>query len=95
MSYQPQPQGYPVQPNNGMGVASMVLGIVGLVFSFLPFIGVIAWPLVILGVIFGAVGINKAGQVPGMPKGTAIAGLTCSLVGLVICILWVAVWTPL
>lgn len=86
--YPPQP--YPVQQSNGMGITALVLGIVGLVFSFVPIIGVIAWPLVILGVIFGAVGINKAGRAPGMPKGTAIAGLTCSLVGLAICIIWAA-----
>jgi hypothetical protein len=89
MAYQPQPQpAYQAQPANGMAVASMVLGIVGLVFSFIPFIGVIAWPLVILGIIFGGVGISKANQVPGSPKGMAIAGLTCSIVGLVICIIW-------
>ena len=91
MSYQPQPQhGYQVQPSNGKGVTSMVLGIIGLIFSFIPIIRLIAWPLVILGIIFGGVGINTAGQVPGMPKATAIAGLACSLVGLAICILWVA-----
>ncbi|GAB3452433.1 DUF4190 domain-containing protein [Actinophytocola sediminis] len=92
-NYPQQPQGYPapghyVPPTNGMGVASLVLGIVGLLFSFLPWIGVLAWPMVILGTIFGGVGISKAGRTPGMPKGLAIAGLVCSLVGLVICVLW-------
>jgi len=91
MAYQPQPQpAYQAQPSNGMAVASMVLGIVGLVFSFIPIIGVIAWPLVILGIIFGGVGLSKANEVPGSPKGMAIAGLTCSLVGLLICIIWAA-----
>jgi hypothetical protein len=86
--YPPQP--YVAQPSNGMGVTSLVLGIVGLLFSFVPVIGVIAWPLVILGTIFGGVGISKANQVPGMPKGMAVAGLVCSLVGLAICIIWAA-----
>jgi hypothetical protein len=88
MAYQPQPQAYPAQPSNSMGVTSLVLGIVGLVFSFIPVIGVIAWPLVILGIIFGGVGINKANQVPGMQKGMAIAGLVCSIVGLAMCLIW-------
>lgn len=90
---QGQPHPAPVYyapPTNGMGVTALVLGIVGLVFSFIPVIGVIAWPLVILGVIFGGVGISKAGKAPGTPKGTAVAGLTCSLVGLVICLFWLA-----
>jgi len=91
MAYQPQPQqAYPAQPNNGLAVASLVLGIVGLVFSFVPIIGVIAWPLVILGIIFGGIGISKANEVPGTSKGMAVAGLTCSIVGLVVCIIWVA-----
>ena len=91
MAYQPQPQpAYQSQPANGMAVAALVCGIVGLVFSFVPIIGVIAWPLVILGIIFGGVGLSKANQVPGAPKGMAVAGLTCSIVGLVICIIWAA-----
>lgn len=89
MTYQPQPQqAYPAQPSNGMAVTSLVLGILGLLFSFIPIIGVIAWPMVILGVVFGGIGINKAGQVPGTSKGMAIAGLVCSIIGLVICIIW-------
>lgn len=93
-NYHPQQQGYPAPgyyapPTNAMGTASLVLGIVGLVFSFIPIIGVIAWPLVVLGVVFGGVGINKANSTPGMPKGMAVAGLTCSLVGLAICFIWV------
>jgi hypothetical protein len=93
--FPPQGQPYPMPvyqaaPSNGMGVAALVLGIVGLVFSLIPLIGVIAWPLTILGVIFGAVGTGNAGKVPGMPKGPAVAGLVCSLVGLLICIVWVA-----
>ena len=89
MAYQPQPQSaYPAQPSNGLAVASMVLGIVGLVFAFVPIVGVIAWPLVILGIVFGGIAINKANQTPGAPKGMAIAGLTCSIVGLAICIIW-------
>ncbi len=91
MAYQPQQQpAYSAQPTNGMAVASLVCGIVGLVFSFIPIIGIIAWPLVILGVIFGGVSISKANETPGAPKGMAIAGLTCSLIGLFICILWAA-----
>lgn len=89
MAYQPQPQqAYPAQPNNGLAIASLVLGIVGLVFSFIPIIGIIAWPMVILGVIFGGIGISKANETPGASSGMAVAGLTCSLVGLAICIIW-------
>jgi uncharacterized protein DUF4190 len=93
MTYQPQPRqpAYPVQPSSGLAVASLVLGIVGLVFSFIPFIGVIAWPMVILGIVFGGIALNKANQAPASSsKGMAIAGLVCSIVGLAICVIWAA-----
>lgn len=84
--YPPQP--YVAQPSNGMGVTSLVLGIIGLLFSFVPVIGVIAWPLVILGIIFSAVGLNKAAKGRATNKGLAITGLVVSIIGLIICIVW-------
>ena len=92
MSYPhtPAPAPAPVQPSNGLGTAGFVVGLIGLLFSFLPVIGVIAWPLVILGVIFSAVGISRANKGAATNKGLAIAGLTVSIIGLVICILWAA-----
>jgi hypothetical protein len=81
-----------VKPSNGFGTAGFVLGIIGLVFSFIPLIGVIAWPLVILGLIFSAIGLSKASKGRATNKGLAIAGLVVSIVGLVICILQAAIW---
>lgn len=47
----------PPKPHNGLAVAGLVLGIVGLFFSFFGVLGSwIAYPCGILGVIFGAVG---------------------------------------
>ncbi len=80
------------RPSNGLGTAGFVVGLIGLVFSFIPLIGVVAWPLVILGIVFSAVGIAKASKGRATNKGLAIAGLVVSVVGLVICVLWVAVW---
>jgi hypothetical protein len=85
------PQQAPERPSNGLGTAGFVVGIIGLVFSFIPIIGVVAWPLVILGVIFSAVGIGRASKGRATNKGLAIAGLVVSIVGLVMCILWAAV----
>ncbi|MGB3442524.1 MAG: MmpS family transport accessory protein [Actinophytocola sp.] len=86
------PQQSAVKPSNGLGTAGFVLGIIGLVLSFIPLIGVVAWPLVILGIIFSAIGISKAVKGRATNKGLAIAGLVVSVVGLVVCILWTAVW---
>jgi hypothetical protein len=80
------------RPSNGLGTAGFVVGLIGLVLSFVPLIGVVAWPLVILGIVFSAIGISKASKGRATNKGLAIAGLVVSVIGLVICILWVAVW---
>lgn len=86
------PQQTPTKPSNGLGTAGFVIGIIGLVLSFIPLIGVVAWPLVILGIIFSAVGISKAVKGRATNKGLAIAGVVVSIIGLVVCILWTVVW---
>ncbi|MFJ7217519.1 DUF4190 domain-containing protein [Amycolatopsis sp. NPDC098790] len=91
MSYAPMPpMSAPVQPKNGLGTAGFVLGLVGLIFAFIPIIGVIAWPLVILGLVFGIVGLLRANRGQASNKGLAIAAVVLSAIGLVICVLWTA-----
>jgi len=90
--YAPNPQQQtPQKPSNGLGLTGFVIGLVGLVISFIPLIGVVAWPLVILGIIFSAIGISKAVKGRATNKGLAITGLVLSIVGLAAIILWSAV----
>jgi len=80
MPYTPQrpgtpPQGtgfYAAAPSNGMGTAGLVLGIVGLIVPC----------LLILGVVFSAVGISRA-STQRLPNGAAKAGLAVSIIGIV------------
>jgi hypothetical protein len=90
----PGPYGYgpAAQPQNGLGVAGFVLGVVGLVFSFIPIIGIIAWPLVIIGLVLSGVGLSKAQKGEANNMGLAVAGLVTSVIGLIVCILWVSAW---
>jgi hypothetical protein len=72
--------------SNGFAVAALVLGIVSLVLFFtiwLPFL------LGTLAIVFGALGIGKAGKLGGRQKGLAIAGLVCGAVGIVAAILFI------
>ncbi|MGW7532902.1 MmpS family transport accessory protein [Amycolatopsis sp. NPDC054798] len=87
----PPPAPYPAPPappKNGLGTAGFVLGLVGLIFAFIPVIGVIAWPLVILGIIFSALGFARSRSGKATNKGLSIAGLVLSVLGLVVCIVW-------
>ena len=79
---QPQPHPMypvaPVVPGKGMGVASLVLGIISLVlFCFLP----VSMPCGLIAIILGAVGMMKAKQA-GMSNGTATAGLVCGCIAI-------------
>ena len=62
---------------SGMGIAGFFLGLLGFTFWFVPYWGPI---LCVLGIIFGAIGINKP------KKGFAIAGLAMGLVGIIVII---------
>jgi hypothetical protein len=90
------PPQYPQQPamppKNGFGTTGFVLGLVGLLLSFLPIIGVVAWPLVILGLVFSILGLLRATKGAATNKGLAIAGIVLSAIGLVICIAWTALF---
>jgi hypothetical protein len=71
---------------NGLAIAGMVLGIVGLVLAFIPCVG---W---ILGIILGIVGAALSGiglasaNKSGSGKGMAISGLILSILAIVVAI---------
>lgn len=82
------PSGYPL-PRNGIGTAGLVLGIIGLVFCWLLWVG---WALNILAIIFGGVGVNRAGHGTATNRSSAMAGLVLGVIGLV---LGIALWAAL
>jgi hypothetical protein len=77
-----QPQQVFVQtsaPGNGLGVAGFVTGLLGLIFCWVPGLGIV---LAVLGVIMGGVGI-ATGKRKGAPIGLAIAGLVLGVIALI------------
>ncbi|MEY7974165.1 DUF4190 domain-containing protein [Saccharomonospora xinjiangensis] len=82
----------PTEARNGLGTAGFVVGLIGLVLSPLPFIGILAWPLVALGVIFSAVGIARVKARKATNKGLSIAGLVLSVIGVVISVVMYLVY---
>ena len=73
---------------NGLGTAALVLGVIAVIFSFIPLVGIIAWPIGITGVILGFVGLARVNRREATNRGVAIAGLITSGAALVICVLW-------
>ena len=76
--------GYVQAPSNGLAVASLVLGILSILFVWIPFIGLVSWILAPIGLVLGLVALNKP-----FGRGMAIAGSICSAIGLLGCIGWV------
>jgi hypothetical protein len=73
---------------NGMGTAGFVLGLVALLLAWIPVVGVIAWPLSIVGAILSGVGLHRISTRCADNKGLAWTGLITSAVALLICIIW-------
>lgn len=89
---QPYPQGYgqpyaqqPPPPSNGLGVAALVLGILAILLAFIPILGFVAYPLAIVGIILGLVGLGRVRK-GRASRGITVAGLIASVVGLVLVI---------
>jgi len=88
MALLPPPQPPPSQAEGGLpGVGAFVIGLIGLVISIIPFIGIYAAPLTVLAVILGAIGLRRPEG-----RGFSIAGLTCGLIGSGIVICWLLVF---
>lgn len=62
-----------------MAVAGMVLGILGLVLCWIPFVGAAC---ALVGLILGVLGMGRANKIGGAGKGMAIAGLITGILGL-------------
>lgn len=60
------------QQNNGLAVTALVLGIIGLVLFAVP---LIPYPLAILAIIFGLIGMKKQ-----VKKGFAVTGLVTGII---------------
>ncbi len=82
----------PPQRSNGLATAGLVVGIIGAVLSFIPIVGTVAWGLAPIGLVLSAVGLVKSRSARN-GRGKSIAGIVLSLVALLMCILYTAVFT--
>lgn len=67
-------------PGAGLGLAAMILGIIGIVTCWFGIGGLIG----LIGLILGIVALVKLNKVPGIAKGKAITGIVTSAISLLI-----------
>jgi hypothetical protein len=82
--YSPPPA--PPAPSNGLGTTALVLGILSILLAFVPILGFVSYPLAILGIVFGLVGLRRVGRRVATNRGVALAGLISSVLGFVLVI---------
>jgi len=71
------PYGHPYYappPVNGVGTAGGIVGIIGLVLFWFPYVGLLSG---LAGVICGGFGLERANRMGGAAKGMAITGVIC------------------
>jgi len=66
-----------------MGIAGLVLGILGAIGGWIPGLNYVAWLLALIGIILSAIAMKKA-KTANQPAGIAVAGLVLSIIGLVV-----------
>lgn len=66
-----------------MGIASLILGIISLIWGLLlPWTKWIGAVIALIGIVLGALGRKDPAK-----KGIATGGLVCSIIGLVLCLI--------
>ena len=93
--YPPPPQPYsgfappPTGPRNGLGIAALVLAIVGLVFCWTVAGGVI---LGLIAVIIGFVAQGRVKSGEATNGGVAIAGIVLGFLAIIVSLIFIPIW---
>lgn len=82
--YAPPPQFAPPKKGAGLAIASMVLGIIALLLSWIPIINNLAAVLAVVGLGLGIPAFLRARKGTHEGRGMAIAGLVTSVVAIVV-----------
>lgn len=76
-----------------MEIASLILGIISLILSFIPFVGIIAYLPAIIGIILGIVALATMKKRGKTKKAMPIVGIVMSGISMILAIVIFFVWT--
>ncbi|WP_406210201.1 DUF4190 domain-containing protein [Kitasatospora sp. NBC_01560] len=72
------------QPRNGLGIAAMVLGIVGTVFGLTVILFWLSWLPALLALVLGLVALRQVRKGVAANRGVALAGVILGVAGLLV-----------
>ncbi|HEU0042601.1 MAG TPA: DUF2510 domain-containing protein [Jiangellaceae bacterium] len=78
-------------PRNGLGIAGLILGIVGSLFGLVPLTFWIAGILGVIGLILAIVGVSRVKKKQATNRGTAWAGVVTSVIALILSVVGVVI----
>ena len=73
-------------PGRGLSITAMILGIVAICGSWIPFLNIASCIPAVLAIIFGGIGLMKAIKAKG-PRGMAITGLVTGIATIIIAVI--------
>ncbi|MDN3239594.1 hypothetical protein [Glycomyces tritici] len=71
-------------PENGIGITALVLGLIAFALLWVPMLYLFTWPVGLLAVVFGAIGLNRARTGLATNRSTAAGGFFSGLGALVV-----------
>lgn len=74
----------PIPRSNGVATAAMICGIVGLLTSWIPLVGLL---ILVVAIVLGVIGLTNSAAKAGVGKGPATAGIVMGAVGVVLAII--------
>ncbi|SDK60276.1 hypothetical protein SAMN05216298_0742 [Glycomyces sambucus] len=78
-------------PMNGMGTASLVVALAAFAFLWVPMLYLITWPIPVIAMVLGAVGLNRARTGLATNRSTAAGGFFGGLGALIVMVLAVMI----
>ncbi|MFD7549685.1 DUF4190 domain-containing protein [Streptomyces sp. NPDC059816] len=79
----PYPMATP-PPRNGMGIAALVLGVVGVLLGLVVIFFWMSWLPALLALVFGCIGLSHVRKGVATNRGMALAGVILGVVGLLV-----------
>ncbi len=73
-----------------MGIAALVLGVLGLLVCWIPFCSFFAFIPCVIGLILGIVDVVLKSK-KQLPKGIGIAGIVLNVISLIVIVIWTVV----